>query len=73
MDGDQEEPVRGDALASDKYLNPRTGMKASLFHKGANRHRVDVGRMIARGNGEVLTRPDWQFSGQSAEAVDTES
>jgi len=69
---DQGERERVDALYADKYVDPHTGARDTIFHEGANLYRVDVRHVMAWEYGVVATRTDWRFPGRSAPEADAE-
>ena len=59
---DQDELARVDAAYLAKYVDPRSGARASIFDgAGDDLYRVEVARIMAWEYGVVRTRTDWTF------------
>ncbi len=58
---DQEELARVDAAYQDKYVDPHSGARDTIFHEGCDLYRVNVKHVMAWEYGAVSTRTDWRF------------
>ena len=56
-----EELRRIDAAYRDKYVDPHSGARASIFNDGDDLYRVRVRRAMAWAYGVVASRTDWTF------------
>jgi PPOX class probable F420-dependent enzyme len=58
---DRGELERIDALYAEKYVDPHSGARDTIFHDGADLYSVDVRHVMAWEYGVVATRTDWTF------------
>lgn len=58
---DRAELDRIDRLYGEKYVDPHSGTKATIFDDEADLYRVDVKQVMAWEYGVVATRSDWSF------------
>jgi PPOX class probable F420-dependent enzyme len=58
---DPAELRRVDSLYSQKYVAPRSGVSATIFHEDVDLWRVDVRRVMAWAYGNVNTRTDLEL------------
>jgi nitroimidazol reductase NimA-like FMN-containing flavoprotein (pyridoxamine 5'-phosphate oxidase superfamily) len=57
-----KEQQRVDAAYQEKYVDPHSGTRATIFNDGDDLYRVDVARVMAWEYGVIATRTDWQFA-----------
>lgn len=58
---DRPELERIDLLYRAKYVDPGSGMQATIFEPEADLYRVNVRRVMAWEYGTVANRTDWEF------------
>jgi hypothetical protein len=58
---DQEELERVDAAYMEKYVDPHSGAKASIFNEYDDLYRVNVKHVMTWEYGVIGTRTDWHF------------
>ncbi|GAC1629178.1 MAG: hypothetical protein NVS4B7_18020 [Ktedonobacteraceae bacterium] len=58
---DQEELQRIDSAYQNKYVDPHSGARDTIFHEGTDLYRVQVKRIMTWEYGTVSTRTDWTF------------
>jgi PPOX class probable F420-dependent enzyme len=59
---DKEEQERVNAAYGDKYVDPNSGAKASIFAYHDDLYRVEVKHVMAWEYGNVRNRTDWRFN-----------
>jgi hypothetical protein len=59
---DREELERIDSMYAEKYVDPHSGARDTIFHENADLYRVDVHHVMTWEYGVVATRTDWDFS-----------
>jgi PPOX class probable F420-dependent enzyme len=62
MVGDQAEQERINALYMEKYVDPHSGAKATIFNPGDDLYRVRVRHAMTWEYGTIGTRTDWTFA-----------
>jgi PPOX class probable F420-dependent enzyme len=60
---DPAEQRRIDAAYGEKYVDPHSGTRATIFNPGDDLYRVRVRRAMTWEYGVVATRTDWTFDG----------
>jgi len=63
---DPEEQRRVDAAYREKYVDPKSGARATIYNEGDDLYRVRPVRIMTWEYGIVRTRTDWTFGDQSA-------
>jgi PPOX class probable F420-dependent enzyme len=58
---DANELKRVDAAYREKYVDPHSGARATIFNEGDDLYRLRVRRVMAWAYGAVGTRTDWTF------------
>ncbi len=58
---DQEELARVDAAYQEKYVDPYSGARDTIFHEQCDLYRVKVAHVMSWAYGAVSTRTDWRF------------
>lgn len=58
---DREEQERINAAYMDKYVDPHSGAKASIYNEGDDLYRVNVRHAMAWEYGTMTTRTNWHF------------
>ena len=58
---DQEELERVDAAYMEKYVDPHSGAKASIFNEYDDLYRVNIKHVMTWEYGVIGTRTDWHF------------
>jgi PPOX class probable F420-dependent enzyme len=58
---DRAEQERVDAAYMEKYVDPHSGAKATIFNDGDDLYRVRVQHAMAWEYGTIGTRTDWRF------------
>lgn len=58
---DEDERRRVDAAYGDKYVDPHSGARASIYQEWDDLYRLRVARAMAWEYGIVATRTDWTF------------
>ena len=58
---DDEERRRVDAAYGEKYVDPHSGARDTIFREHDDLYRVRVARAMAWEHGVVATRTDWSF------------
>jgi PPOX class probable F420-dependent enzyme len=58
---DRKELRRLDVAYGEKYVDPHSGARASIFNEGDDLYRVRVRRVMTWEYGVVATRTDWSF------------
>ena len=60
---DQEEQERVNAAYMEKYVDPNSGAKATIFNEGDDLYRVRVRHAMAWEYATIANRTDWWFDG----------
>jgi hypothetical protein len=63
---DTDEQRRVDAVYQEKYVDPHSGARATIFNEGDDFYRVRPVRIMIWEYGTVGTRTDWTFDAASA-------
>jgi PPOX class probable F420-dependent enzyme len=58
---DQEQLTRINSAYEEKYVDPYSGARDTIFHEDCDLYRVHVRHVIAWEYGNVGTRTDWRF------------
>ncbi|HLI08030.1 MAG TPA: pyridoxamine 5'-phosphate oxidase family protein [Ktedonobacteraceae bacterium] len=58
---DEEELNRINAAYQEKYVDPHSGARDTIFHENVDLYRVDVKHVMTWEYGTVGTRTDWWF------------
>jgi hypothetical protein len=58
---DPDELARIDAGYQEKYVDPGSGARATIFNEGDDCYRLRVEHVMAWLYGTIGTRTDWQF------------
>ena len=58
---DQEERNRVDVAYRDKYVDPHSGARDTIFHENCDLYRVRVKHVMTWEYGTTSTRTDWKF------------
>lgn len=58
---DQQELERVDAAYQEKYVDPHSGARDTIFHEHCDLYRVNVKHVMAWEYGTISTRTDWRF------------
>jgi PPOX class probable F420-dependent enzyme len=58
---DQQELKRVDTAYREKYVDPHSGARDTIFHEDCDLYRVNVKRVMSWEYGTVSTRTDWRF------------
>jgi nitroimidazol reductase NimA-like FMN-containing flavoprotein (pyridoxamine 5'-phosphate oxidase superfamily) len=66
---DAEEHHRIDRAYGEKYVDPHSGAKASIFNAGDDLYRVRVRHVMTWEYGVVATRTDWRFEDDPSAAT----
>jgi hypothetical protein len=56
-----EELHRVDAAYREKYVDPHSGARDTIFHENCDLYRVHVKHVMTLEYGTVSTRTDWRF------------
>lgn len=64
--GDPDERARVDALYGEKYVDPKSGAKATILQTGDDLYRLQPVRVMAWEYGIVRTRTDWRWDAMHA-------
>jgi hypothetical protein len=60
--GNIKEQQRVDAAYQEKYVDPHSGARTTIFNDDDALYRLDVARAMAWEYGVIATRTDWQFA-----------
>ncbi len=58
---DYHEQTRVNTLYGEKYVDPKSGTKATIFREGDDLYRVQITRIMTWEYGMMRTRTDWMF------------
>ncbi len=58
---DQEELQRIDAAYQDKYVDPHSGARDTIFHEDCDLYRAHIKHVMTWEYGTISTRTDWRF------------
>jgi hypothetical protein len=67
--GDPDERTRVDALYGEKYVDPKSGAKATVLQTGDDLYRLQPARVMVWEYGSVRTRTDWRWDALHAAFV----